>query len=283
MQSLAGTALTWAFQRWNNAYPWPHLAKVVDIALVAPFPVANITTTVGSASATVLAAETNASSIAAGDIITASDSNVVQRDTRVLTVTGTTTLTITLSRAALTSGTTSTITFGRQDYTLTDTASDSIKWVYDCRLTNSPRPLVYLDQRSYDIVRPLNEPAVPTHYTLFVLGSDAKIRFLPTPSQTGTVVLRYSRRMDDTATPLDIPMDWELGLIATAKWLFLLDKGGNTDRMEGWAAIAQNEMERQIANYTFPTPDQQANFQAAVPVDMWAWNPADTKGALAIW
>lgn len=258
-------------QRWNNAFAWPYYLKTVDIPIVAPFSVANITTTVDSTTATVASSEANSSKVTADDIITDGGSTVV-RQTRVTAVSGTNPLTYTLSRDALASGTTSTLTFARSDYTIPDSATDAVNWVYDVRLTSSPRPLVYLNQRFYDSGRPLNEISTPYYYNLFQSGQVGKLRFLPPPNASGTAVMRYHRRIQPTASTLDIPEDWELGIIALAKALMLADKGGNPDRAAYWNAVAADELDKAIARAAYPTPDAQVTFQPAQPNDV-AWNP----------
>jgi hypothetical protein len=197
-------------------------------------------------------------------------------DTRVTAVTrGTSPDTMTISLPALVAGSGADITFYRSDYALPTTAP--VKWVYDCRLTSSPRILQQITQRDYDLLRPGNESSTPTHYSLYAMGNDGYIRFLP-PNYLGSerAVLRYCRAMSGTADPLDIPSDFEPYIIALAKAYFLADKGGNPERMQFWWNVAMEGLDKARAA-AVRSPDYRAAFRPDIGISTPAWNPNDVR------
>lgn len=130
------------------------------------------------------------------------------------------------------------------------------KYVYDVRLASTPMTLSHLPLRTFDRVL-FNQTALggpTTHYHLSYAQASATansvITLLPNFANGDTMTLRYYRRItiaSATANTLDIPEDHELGVLSLAKYFYLLDKGGPTERLQGWGGIAEDELKKAIA------------------------------------
>jgi hypothetical protein len=190
-------------------------------------------------------------------------------------VVGTPTTTLVQSVAATSTPGAQTLTFTRQSYVL----PSDFNQVYDVRLLNNPRPLVYTPQRSYDMLRPGNESATPYVYTLFMWGNDGYIKIMPPPSALAQASLRYYRRMTQPVNGsdvLDIPQRYEIYILAMAKAQFLADKGGQAERMMYWSQIADQGLQRAQAN-AMQIPDDRPAFEPDYVQRGWGMNLNDVR------
>jgi len=151
--------------------------------------------------------------------------------------------------------------------------------LYDIVWQGDPRRLQYLEPRLYDQLCPLNEPGTPTHYHLFSAGATGMMGLYP--PATGSLTLRYWRRMtygSASATgALDLPEDFEAGLLSLAKYYFLVDKGGEPERIAAWkeeglAALSQ------ARSMELNQPDQTPGFLPGYLEAAGGWNPNSTLG-----
>lgn len=154
--------------------------------------------------------------------------------------------------------------------------------LYDIIWQGSPHRLYYLEPRLYDQFAPNNTGGVPTHYSLFQVGSSASGTMALMPPGAGEVTLRYWRRMRygtsaASASALDIPEDFESSLLSLGKYYFLVDKGGEQERTaawkeEGFAGLAQARSAEQHQ------PDQVPCLLPGYLEGAPPWNPNSTLG-----
>ena len=126
---------------------------------------------------------------------------------------------------------------------------------YSVRLLNSKVALRYVQRRYWDrIISDEFSVSSPEMYDMFSIGGKGKIRLIPPPAQTDQMLQRYYRRftlasVSSTATPLDIPEDYEEVPIAWAKWHFLTDKGSE-DQATTWMSLAKEGIATMLAEQT---------------------------------
>lgn len=230
MLARALKALDQATQKWNNKGPWKFLQTVSDIALVAPFTVTAVSATNASP---VLTHGTASAFINAGvaldDIVSYSGFSGE------IYVTNATTsaTTITLSAAAVTPTSPGVATFNRADYAL---PSDFVN-VISAELLGANIPLFDVNERERTINDPTNTAGQPYGYNLYPAGVAGKIRIVRPNSGADTLRLKYQRRLVlpsslNVASALDIPADYEFGLLSLAKYFYLTDKGGPPERLQ---------------------------------------------------
>lgn len=153
--------------------------------------------------------------------------------------------------------------------------------LYDLIYAGSPLRLYYMEPRLYDQLRPNDESATPTHYTLFNVGATGMMRLIPPPGAQATATIRYWRRMQmgtsysATSVTADVPEDYEAGWLALAKWYFLVDKGGEAERAaalkeEGLLSLNQARSAEQFQ------PDQAGGFLPGYLMENIGWNPDST-------
>jgi len=258
-----------ALQHWSNSHNWSYLLTTAPpITLVAPFDVAS--TTNGTAT---LASSTLFGSVVAGDLI--SGTGIVP-ETLVQTVNSTSSITM---NVAATNSAAITATFARRDYAVPTSTGTYFKFLYSARLLSSPRVLYPIDVRHYDRSIFNQTYAIPTHYTLYTIGGDAKLRLIPTPSTADTLILKYYRAMTipavgDTTSVLDIPQDYEFYLLGLAKALFLADKGGDPERQQFWWNYATQGL-RQAKDDDSRMPDDDSGFMPGSTIAT-PYNPNST-------
>jgi len=83
---------------------------------------------------------------------------------------------------------------------------------------------------------------------------------------------------------LDIPADYERGILSLAKYYYLRDKGGDEERIKGWKQEGQEAFQEAIANDNTNTDDQQG-FQPGYlcPNTSFPSNPNDIRWAYTDW
>ena len=234
MLTKAGDALESAFQTWNNRRHWNTLKDSTTFATVAPISQVCITT-VNSTSIQV----TDGSVLVVDDEVSGAG---ILPGTYVTVIAG---VTVTISLAATATGT-PTLTFARRDYTI----PTAFKYIYNVRNRTTEAIIWPIDSRLLDRVLPEQaQHDEPTVYDQFPLGKTGKIRFIPTPIGVYAIEVKYHRRMTVPSvdgTALDIPIDWEWGLIAEAKSIFLTEKGGYDGPAAFWAGKAQNAYDEAV-------------------------------------
>lgn len=297
----AGRAIRQAFMRWQNHAYWKWtLVSALDTAVSAPFQVTNCTISNGS----------NHITQGGGGFATVEDLDLLSSaagfglDTRVDARGGALDgNNIYVTRNATGSASNSAITFSRDCYAL----PADFRSLYDARLMVNRRALAEAAQRDYDRARPGNEPATPTHYMLFNMwgvgatgiysggspvGGDnntsAFLRLIPPPTQSDFLLVRYYRTLyipafqtstsdtTDNTVALDLPQDYELGFLGLAKYYFLLDKGGNDQRMAGWKADGEAALEAAEAR-DLQLPDTEMGFLPGAYVSTYGFNPNDIR------
>lgn len=245
MLTHAGSAIKQAFQDWNNQRQWNFAKSNTVIVLVAPFSVASVTITNGS---TTLTSSGGFGSVVVGDIVTGSG---IQNETYITAVSATPFNTVTMSRAAVSPTSPGTVTFYRRDYALPTSAGTAVKYIYDVRLVSVGKILYPLTTRITDRINPdQTDIGEPSWYDDFPMGEAGKIRFLPTPSGAGTVIVKMYRRLtvpSSDSDVLDIPEDFEFGILSTAKGYFALDKTGGSPLSSSWFAIGREKQREAIA------------------------------------
>lgn len=284
MTTRAGYAVQQALQHWNNRHHWSWLLTRTQVAVVAPFTVANCSGTVDTTTlnSTNIFGSTGANVIA-GDLVVGPTGGGIRPDTIVTTTPSASSTAVTLSVALSATISATTATFVRRDYAL----PSDFKWIYSVRLGSNPRTLIPLPTRLYD--RQLADQAgtaVPVMYSLFPVGADGKIRLMRSPSAADTLTIKYYRRITTSYTDsdaLDLPQDQEFAVIAMAKAFYLNDKvsaDGGRDRQQFWWSLANEEMTRAIAaDATVPDEDT-----SLVPSGMGinlGWNPNSTVEAFS--
>jgi len=166
------------------------------------------------------------------------------------------------SSIGLTVGITQNIGTGVQGFTITvlrdlyDLPSD-FKAEYSVRLLGSQRVLRSTRQRQLGRARASEQDtASPVIYDDFLVGAKGKMRLARIPAATDTMLFRYYRRMavpsaSGATEALDIPQDYELYLIAWAKWHYLTDKANaKADQAQVWIALANEGIKTMLADQT---------------------------------
>lgn len=101
----------------------------------------------------------------------------------------------------------------------------------------------------------------------------------PTTSAINTTVT-----FDSSSTLLDIPADWERGVIAQAKYYYLTDKGGDSQRIQGWRDEADRALSEAKGKDNMVTDDL-LGFQPGylAPQVYYPLNPNDVRWAWSDW
>lgn len=149
------------------------------------------------------------------------------------------------------------------------------KQPYTVRMIKSINTLYPAPRRAYDRSVP-DEFAIgtPQWYDLFAGFQKGKIRLLPPPAQSDTLLLRYYRRMEvpsatGATSVLDIPQDYDFHLIAWAKWHFLVDQSeGRADQASTWLSLA-NEGIKVMLSDQMRQPDETLAFTSST--SQWNW------------
>jgi hypothetical protein len=149
------------------------------------------------------------------------------------------------------------ITANRDQY---DLPSDW-KQPYSIRMLAAQYTLRPIGRRHYDrsVTSEFVFAGTPLYYDIFNMGTKGKIRVLRPPANTDRMQLRYYRRMMSTASPLDIPAQYEPYLIAFAKWHFLNDKGDMMERSNNWLSFATDGLKQMLKEST-RQPDEDLMF-----------------------
>lgn len=248
MLTRAGRAYAAAIRHFNNLAQW-NVLRIENpaIPVIAPFQVTGCTYTSGTnVITTSIASGFTIAGVTALDLISGSG---MPHDLQVSAIAsaGASSLTANLTASATITGT---LTFSRDLY---DLPSD-LKQIYTVRLLTLNRSLGYVGRRVYD--RQFGDQSIvgsPEAYDLFRWGDVGKIRLVPPPQTADSLKIRYYRRMDKNATPIDVHDDWEPYFIAWAKWWFLNDKGGTPDRAQNWLTFANTGIQAMLKeNVTIP-------------------------------
>ena len=252
MLTKTGDALEAAVQTWNNRRHWNFLRATHTFALMAPFTVASCTTVSENTSVSA----PSLSDVVAGDVVSGTG---IRSETYVQSVdTSGSPDTMVLSQPASAAGTV-TLSFARRDYA----APTNYKYIYNMRNVTTGRKLQHVDSRLYDNVMPEQSMQdEPFFYDQHPMGADGKFRFLPTPSARHMVEAKYYRRMTVPSvdgTALDIPIDFEWGILSEAKAIFLAEKGGYDALAAFWAAKAKEALALAV-QADGKQPDEMAGF-----------------------
>jgi len=107
-------------------------------------------------------------------------------------------------------------------------APTDLKAVYSIRLLGAERTLRQMPRRYYDrsTTDEFINDASPVWYDMSRLSETGKLRLLPAPSETDRLLIRYYRRMSSASATCDIPADYDMYLIAWAKWAHPDRQGG---------------------------------------------------------
>ena len=256
MTTRAGRSLFAALQHFNNKADWDFMrTEATPLTVFAPFSVTAASASAGQASAACPAGHglkpddfVSGTFFGAGVRISATAaSGFGIYGTVTLTAAGVTTANITASRD------------------MYDLPAD-VKKVYSARLLGAQRHLIPVGRRQYDrSISSEQSTNSPNWYDLFMVGSRGKVRLLPPPSTSDTLLVRYYRRMtipttSATADVVDIPQDFEPYLISWGKWHFLTDKGeGRGEQMKTWFALSQEGLTTMIREQT-RNPDEDLRF-----------------------
>lgn len=256
MTTRAGRSLFAALQHFNNRANWDFMrTEAIPLTVFAPFTVASASASAGQGSA----ACPSGHGLKVDDFISgaffAAGARISATAGAGFGIFGT----VTLTAAGVA---TADIAASRDMY---DFPSD-VKQVYSVRLLGSQRWLAQVGRRLYDrnIAGEQSTNSV-YQYDLFMQGSRGKIRLLPPPSTSDTLLVRYYRRMtvpttSATADVVDIPQDFEPYLIAWAKWHFLTDKGeGRGEQMKTWFALSEQGLTMMVREQT-RKPDEDLMF-----------------------
>lgn len=252
MLTKAGDALESAFQTWNNRRHWSFLKDTHTFATVVPISVVSCTTTSESTAVT----SPSLSSVVAGDVVSGTG---IRAETYVISVDlAAVPDALVLSQPASAAGTV-TLTFARRDYL----APTNFKYIYNMRIPASGMTVYPIDSRLLDRISPDQlTQSTPLVYDPHPLGADGKIRFFPTPNARYMIEAKYYRRMTVPSvdgTALDIPIDFEWGVLAEAKSIFLTDKGGYDGQAAFWAAKSADALASAILADK-KHPDELASF-----------------------
>jgi hypothetical protein len=253
----AGRSLDAVAQRWNRM-KWKFLQSEQYISLTAPISVSGVSVTAGSTTMQTTVASGFAS-ILIDDLISASGA---RPETLVLSGTGAASTALTMNVAASSTVTGIVASFRRPIYAL---ATD-FRAVYDIRLTSAPRPLFYVQRRTFNrAVYDQTSAGTVAAYDLYLVGDRGKVRFISPPLAADTALVRYLRRITmptvASASVLDIPHDYEDVFIACAKAHFLADKKESGTRLQFWMQYAKDGMR------------EMKHDEAFLPDDINVWEP----------
>jgi len=233
MTDRAHKSLVAAFQYFNG-HKWEFLTtEATPIAVQGPFAV-SITASSGQVTATTLAGH----GVRIDDLLIGNGFTV---NTRV-TATGSTSIAFNVAVSTAAGAQSYDVSAQRAFY---DLPAD-FKVEYSAELLNSGFTLQSLRRRMR--VRggiPTTQAGQPVRYDIFSVGQKGKIRLIPEPGANDTLQLGYYRRMavgsaSGDSTTLDVPADYELYVIAWAKWHFLMDKSeGRSEQGNTWMALAK--------------------------------------------
>lgn len=249
IESLAGRALSAAFERYANFWRWEHYFAVsTAYATSAGTVIAAFTGTVISAAAsgattmTLSPANTGFYTAAAarpsqvpgsfGFLVDIQPSLFDLPYTTLVDSTGVMTL---YGGLPVDVAANSTITFKHIGIPMPADVRD----IYDVTLLKSGRALKEIDQRYYDAWRYRNSPGTLTHYGTFGRWGAAtgSLQIYPPPLETDQLMVRYYRAPSPpsaTATVLDMPRDAEHAVLSLAKSYLMADVGGEETRMSLW-------------------------------------------------
>lgn len=276
MTTRAYRSLSAALQHFNNRANWDFMrTEATPLTVFAPFSVSAVSASAGQSSAACGAGHglkvddfVSGAFFAAGTRISATAASGFSfYGTVTLTAAGVTTANVTASRD------------------MYDFPSD-VKQVYSVRLLGSQRYLVPVGRRQYDRSITSEESVNSVYwYDLFMQGSRGKIRILPPPAASDTLLVRYYRRMtiptaSATADVVDIPQDYEPYLVAWSKWHFLVDKGeGRGEQMKTWFVLAEEGLKTMVRDQT-RKPDEDLRF---IPGQFQSGGLSDTSTRFIDW
>lgn len=140
--------------------------------------------------------------------------------------------------------------------------------------------LVWMPQRYYDRANPGNSGSGPYYYTMFNSATTGQIELLPpvganVGSPAPQLIVRYWRKITKPVAGgdlLDIPEQYEAGIIALAKALLLMDKGGDDRRMLMWKARSDEILDRAIIDEE-RRGDYATSFVSESFQPQMGWNP----------
>lgn len=265
MRTRALRSLAAGIKYLNGRFNWSWLlTEGTPITVVAPFQ-QTLAASAGQTSATAAS-----HSFKPDDLIVGSGFAL---GTRVVT-TATTSWTFSQAITGFSAGVTTATVSGIRDFY--DLPTDW-KQPYTFRLLKTNSVIYPMQRRAYD--RGIGDelsPTTPCWYDLFAGIQKGKVRLLPPPNATDTLMPRYYRRMtvptDATATTvLDIPQDYDYHLIAWSKWHFLTDKG-QPDRAQTWMALAKEGLSVMVSDQT-RQPDETLAF---LPREHGGWYSIDS-------
>jgi hypothetical protein len=253
MLTKAGDALEAVIQQWNNERSWNFLRTTHTFITVPPFTVADCDTQSGSVTVTA----PSFFDVAEGDVVSGSG---IAPETYVIAVSLTAVPDqITLSQPVGATANNIVLTFARRDYE----APTNYKYIYSMRNTTTGHTVSPIDSRIVDNASPsqimVDDPYM---YDPHPVGAAGKFRFYPTPNGVYGIEAKIYRRMavpDDDADVLDIPIDFEWGILSGAKALFLTDKVGYDRASAFWAAQGEKELKNAKKSDSLH-PDAQQGF-----------------------
>lgn len=154
-------------------------------------------------------------------------------------------------------------------------APSDMRIPYVVQTLGNLRTLRYVGRRFYDRTF-ANQFAssTPEGYDLFTLGARSKIRLIPPPQGTDTLLVRYYRRFflasaSAMTSALDIPEDYEEIPVAWAKWHFLTDKGeGHKAQATTWLSLAQDGLKTMVSEQS-NLPDDDVTIMPGHMVGGW--------------
>lgn len=248
MTTRAANSLAAAFNHFNNFANWEWmLVEAPTILVTAPFAVTGVTASGNAASAAVPSGH----GVLPDDFVTGPMFSVAAR----VTATGATTLGFieTFNPSLIGFGTSVvTVTANRDFYDL----PTDFKQPYSIRMLGAQYTLRPIGRRHYDrsVTSEFVFAGTPLYYDIFGIGQKGKVRLLRPPAAADRMQIRYHRRMQASASPLDIPAQYEGYLLAFAKWHFLTDKAEMQDRANTWLSYARDGL-AQMLKESWNTPD----------------------------
>jgi len=290
VQALAAEAIQRAYLEWETNKFWRFLQKdttlttavtgvtatqsvaVVNAPTTGAFDFVNVgqTVTISAGTAT-LAADTTVSSYTRGS------DGVITSITLSNSFGGTTNVNATLTFSANIP-----ILQGTQEYNLPADFSAP----FSARLLTTPRTLTWRDQRYWDrmIVNQATQ-GTPAEYTTYNPYSDltqnygtTHLKFDVIPSSADTLILRYYRKFNTTATTLDIPDAYLYHFLDTARRFILETKLAQDDPAAYMASVKESEQVIR-ADDEEPTDDADADTTMKSQYEMGSNNrPLWTNG-----
>jgi len=260
MTARAGRSLDAAFHHFNNFANWDFcMAEAPTVLVTAPFHLTGASCTAGGYH---LCTPTTAHGILPHDFIEGdmfSEPNRVTATAASAAPWGAIYFANPFSSALVSAAgqTFASCTANRDMY---DAPTD-LKAVYSVRMLGAERTLRQLGRRHYDrsTTDEFINDSSPLWYDMSRLSETGKLRLLPAPSETDRLLIRYYRRMQSSSATCDIPSDYDMYLIAWAKWHILTDKAESQDRANAWLSLAMDGLKRMIADMT-RKPDEDLGF-----------------------